>query len=589
MAVGEAFVEIGVDFAQLRRSLNKAKGEFATSVKRIEGNADRAGRSIGKSLGGGLKKGLAAVTAGFAALLVSGGMVINTLIKSQRESLKLQKALRATSNASGFTAKQLEKHAEKLQDATTFDDTDIKRSMALISSFTNITGENFKKTAKAALDMSALFGGDLKDTTITLAKALSDPIRGLTSLRRNGVLFTRDQEKLIKAMAETGDIAAAQNEIFNILKINGIDGNADATAALADQWSQFQNIFEDVLVDIGTGIASMFGLTGKTTTLTDKMKELRGEVRKFKDDGTFKAIGAVLIPVLKKVARFIVVISHGIAQLLLIPKAMTSFGKEAKAVDDKIIKLEKSTKKLLDLIDNADADTQIKKTGDAAFDAARKAARAKDDLILAKKREVDAEKERAKALARVQALQKKKKDEAIAEAKKIALKRQLARETKKLDKMEKRLAETIANRAKAEKAEKAAAESLRKALEVPKKALAAQEQELANLERARDAISDIASIQTVGVEDLFSAISSSALENMKKGLVDAADLGIEAQRQKITKTKDRISDIETKSREDAIKKAALDQIKNQEEQITLQKQTIKAIQQQKGGSVFSNE
>jgi hypothetical protein len=546
-------------------------------------------RNIGRGLGDGLAKGLKAATVGIGALFVAGGLAVKAFITSQKESLRLAKTLKATGNAAGFTAEQLEAHAMKLQDATTVDDTDIKKVQALLASFTNITGENFTKATKAVLDMSSAMGIEVSQAAIQMGKALNDPAVGINAMARSGVSFTKEQKAMIKAMTEAGEIAAAQNEIFQILRVNGIDGNADATAALSDQWEQSKNVLEDIVVDLGKAIAGMFGLTGNTTTLTDKMKELRGEIKKFTDDGTFEAIGAVLIPVLKKVARFVVVISHGITQLLLIPKALTSFGEEAAKVDAKITKLEKSTKRLLDVIENIDSESKIKKTGDAAFEAARKLARKADDLAIAKQKEAQAEKDRAKAMAKVKALQEKKKKEVADERAKLEIKRKLKTETSKLKRMENRLAETIKGKAKAMADEKAAADALRKSLEVPKQRLAAQEQELANLERARDAIDDIANIQTVGLEDLFSSISRSATDSFKKGLADAADLDVESQRAKIKKTQGRISEIETKSREEAIKKAAMDQIKNQEEQISLQKQTIKAIKEKGAGSVFSSD
>jgi hypothetical protein len=80
------------------------------------------------------------------------------------------------------------------------DDEAIKSSENLLLTFTNIrneTGKNndiFNQATKATLDMSTALGNDLKGSSILVGKALNDPIKGMTALRRVGVSFTDEPE-----------------------------------------------------------------------------------------------------------------------------------------------------------------------------------------------------------------------------------------------------------------------------------------------------------------------------------------------------------------------------------------------------------
>jgi hypothetical protein len=518
MAVGEAFVEIGVDFAQLRRSLGKAKGEFAVKVKQIEGNAAKAGGRIGKSLGQGLAKGLKAATVGLGALFVAGGLAVKSFMTSQKESLRLAKTLKATGNAAGFTAEQLEAHARKLQDATTIDDTDIKTVMATISTFTNLTGKQFKQATKASLDLASAFKSlNTEQAALQLSKALADPAKGLTMLRRSGVLFTDQQKSMIETMFKMGKVAEAQTEIFALLRENGIDGNADATAALADQWEQSTNVLEDIIVDLGKAIAGMFGLTDGSTKLSDAFKTMRDSIKEVIDTGFFKDLGAVMLPILKHVAKLTVLIAGGLAMMAAAATALLS-GKGFAAMDQQILAISKSMKKVLLSIDRMGKKT--KETG-------------KNGAAMAKK-------------------------------------------------------QTDANK-KLKDAIQARIEHLKNELESNKRLLRLEEGRLKNMQKVKKQLQKISSIQTIGLEDRFTQRSTEAAKGRKEALQKVVDADIAAQKETIKSTKSSIKSIEGKLRAEGIQKAAAQQVKNQEIQIQLQKETNTILKQQSGGSVFAND
>ena len=67
------------------------------------------------------------------------------------------------------------------------------------------------------LDMSVALGQDATQSAIQLGKALNDPVKGVTALRRVGVSFTAAQIKQIKTLVATGKTLQAQKLILREL------------------------------------------------------------------------------------------------------------------------------------------------------------------------------------------------------------------------------------------------------------------------------------------------------------------------------------------------------------------------------------
>ena len=131
---------------------------------------------------------------------------------------KLEAVMKATGNAAGFTAEQLKQNAAALQKITVYGDETIIGMQAVLSTFREVKGDQFLDATKAALDMSAVLGTDLRSAALQLGKALNDPKLGITALTRSGVSFTEAQKEQIKTLQESGDIMGAQTIIINELK-----------------------------------------------------------------------------------------------------------------------------------------------------------------------------------------------------------------------------------------------------------------------------------------------------------------------------------------------------------------------------------
>jgi phage-related protein len=98
--------------------------------------------------------------------------------------------------------------------------------------------------------MSQALGQDLKSSSIQLGKALNDPTQGMTALRRVGVSFSEDQQKVIKSMQATGNLAGAQKLILE--ELNKEFGGSAAAAVKADGGiTQLKNKMNDLQETIG--------------------------------------------------------------------------------------------------------------------------------------------------------------------------------------------------------------------------------------------------------------------------------------------------------------------------------------------------
>lgn len=215
---------------------------------------------------------LAPVTAALAGVWGASESVsgYKSLLASQN---KITAAINATGGAAGLTSQEMIALGEDLQAVSNYEDEVTHNAVAMLTSFKNIKGDQFKATVQAAADMAAIMGGDLQSSALTLGKALNDPTAGLAKLSKAGITFTDEQEKLIKRLQATGDIAGAQGVILN--QVASTFGGA--AAAMQDPWTQFKFALGDVADIIGATVLPSInvllgGLTGLLTTVGSGIK-----------------------------------------------------------------------------------------------------------------------------------------------------------------------------------------------------------------------------------------------------------------------------------------------------------------------------
>src|SRR5207244_9882201 len=79
--------------------------------------------------------------------------------------------------------------------------------------------------------------------------ALEDPIRGMTRLRREGVTFTKDQEKQIKTLVEHNRVMDAQKVILRQVNVE-FGGQAEKVGrTLPGQWNILRETLKNVAAE----------------------------------------------------------------------------------------------------------------------------------------------------------------------------------------------------------------------------------------------------------------------------------------------------------------------------------------------------
>lgn len=222
--------------------------EFQQKTRQVEKGLDGVSKkltSVGKSLS-------LRLTAPLAAL--SGVSLHLTDVQAKAEA-KVQQAIKSTRGAAKLSFQELKQFASELQGKTIFGDERILNdATAQLLTFTNIAGENFKRTQAIALDLSTVLDGDLKSASIQLGKALNDPVKNLTALSRAGIQFSKEQTATIKTLAETNRLAEAQSLILDELERQYGGQAAEAAKVGLGPIQQLKNAWGDFLEQIGAAI-----------------------------------------------------------------------------------------------------------------------------------------------------------------------------------------------------------------------------------------------------------------------------------------------------------------------------------------------
>ena len=211
---------------------------------------------------------------------------------------QVETGLKSTGGAAGFTSEQLQKMASDLQEKTIFGDEEIlKNATSQLLTFTNISGKQFARTQKAALDLATRLDGDLKSASIQLGKALNDPVANLSALSRSGIQFSEEQKEVIKFLAETNRLADAQTIILDELdKQYGGSAEAAAQAGLGGI-QQLKNSLGDLGEEFGAIISENIGpFIQKIRTLVNSLKNASDEQKR--NIVVFSGIAAVVGPLL---------------------------------------------------------------------------------------------------------------------------------------------------------------------------------------------------------------------------------------------------------------------------------------------------
>jgi len=171
--------------------------------------------------------------AGIAAGAI-GFKLASAAYESQKVMAQTNAIIKSTGGAAGVTATQVSKLSETLSMQIGVDDELIQKSANLLLTFKQVqnqVGVNnniFDQAVILAQDLGNVFGS-ADAAAMQLGKALSDPEKGITALRRAGINFTDAQKEQIKTLVQSGDVLGAQKLILAEVE-SQVGGTAAATA-----------------------------------------------------------------------------------------------------------------------------------------------------------------------------------------------------------------------------------------------------------------------------------------------------------------------------------------------------------------------
>lgn len=195
--------------------------------------------------------------------------IIDATAKQEKAVKQLDQGLKSTSHTAGFALSELTKYASELQKVTTFGDEDIIASMAQLVTFTRITGDEFKSTMEAALNLSTRMDQDLKSSVLQLGKALNDPVGNMGALSRSGIQFTDQQKDMIKALVKSGDLIGAQRLILKELETQYGGSAVAARQTFGGALEALDNAFGDLLESKDGLEDARRSIEGLTSLLSD--------------------------------------------------------------------------------------------------------------------------------------------------------------------------------------------------------------------------------------------------------------------------------------------------------------------------------
>lgn len=204
--LGTAVLDLDTDNSRLARGLNQAEGKVKGSV-------------------GGFSTSTLAIGAAFTGVGFAVKNAWDELANAQKVGAQTDAVLKSTGGAANVTKGHVQDLATEISGYSGLDDEVVQSGQNMLLTFTKVRNgvgagnQIFDRATKAITDLSVGMGKDMTSSSIMVGKALQDPIKGMTSLGRAGVVFTQKQKDAIKAMVDSGNHAGAQKAILKELEV----------------------------------------------------------------------------------------------------------------------------------------------------------------------------------------------------------------------------------------------------------------------------------------------------------------------------------------------------------------------------------
>ncbi len=272
---------------------------LVAQTKSFSQNLQKAGKSA-LTFGSVLKAGMGLALGAIGALAGALFTFLPNFIKMGEEARKSELRLGNIAKQMGLfgdntskVTKRLSDYAEAISFATGVDDELVRSAEAILLTFkelaktADVTGGAFDRATIAAVDLAAAGFGDAESNAKQLGKALQDPIKGLTALRKAGVTFTDAERKKIKALVESGKLLKAQEMILGAIETQ-VGGTAAATASATDKMNaRFENVVETMSLALLPAVDELARQMGDWLDSVEGKKAIEDLTKQLKEFGAW--------------------------------------------------------------------------------------------------------------------------------------------------------------------------------------------------------------------------------------------------------------------------------------------------------------
>lgn len=203
-------------------SASSTIGKVSRELKGLGGAAGGVAGPMGKlsAVTGGLISPMTLGIGAVAGLGAALGDSVGRLMNVEKLTAQTGAVIKSTGGAAHVSAAHVSGLANSIEGLTSVDMEQISAGENMLLTFTNVqnkvgAGNNiFDRATTAITDMSVALGEDTSAAAVQLGKALSDPIAGVTALRKVGVTFNQAQKDQIASFVRANDLMAAQKVIL---------------------------------------------------------------------------------------------------------------------------------------------------------------------------------------------------------------------------------------------------------------------------------------------------------------------------------------------------------------------------------------
>jgi hypothetical protein len=175
---------------------------------------------------------------------------------------RLALVIKNTNGAAGITQVGLNSLAEQMQKNTRVSDDSVIKIGTQLATLDGMTSNLSESIIKVAADWAGSTN-TFEEKAQALTMAMANPTMAMKQMRSQGIFFTDEQAKMIKALDDSGDAASAFAIVLGKVSEQTKGGAAEAAKTASGQWTMLGNKWGDIAKQLGNGLMPTIQLLGQ--------------------------------------------------------------------------------------------------------------------------------------------------------------------------------------------------------------------------------------------------------------------------------------------------------------------------------------